>query len=165
MIIDYSKESGAWLSPCRKYRYLLWRRWNDNDMMVFVGLNPSTADATKNDATILRCIGYAKRWGFGGFFMLNAFAFRATEPAVMLREADPVGVENDDIIHKICCGDKERFSLAMWGNHGTHMGRSAKLRALLPNLHCLKLTNHGEPHHLVRLSYSLSPFKMEQVRG
>src|SRR4051812_29172166 len=75
--------SGAELSPCRRYRYELWRKWDEGEVCCFIGLNPSTADETTDDATIRKCRKYAKRWGFAGMLMLNVFAFRATNPADM----------------------------------------------------------------------------------
>jgi hypothetical protein len=71
-------ESGAEFSPCRTWRYALWRHWDwqgHANCVMFVGMNPSTADELVNDKTISNCIGFAKRWGFGGIYMLNLFAF------------------------------------------------------------------------------------------
>ena len=84
-------------SPCRRYRYTLWRAWDmfNPGYVMFIGLNPSTADEVQDDPTIRRCIGYAKEWGYGAFCMTNIFAFRATDPRVMKAQADPVGPEND----------------------------------------------------------------------
>lgn len=76
---------GAQFSQCRKYRYALWRTWDDDSHITFIGLNPSTADETEDDPTIRRCIAYAKKWEFGGINMLNLFAFRATSPGDMKR--------------------------------------------------------------------------------
>ena len=61
---------------------------------MVIGLNPSTADETTNDPTVRRCIGFSRRWGFAGLEMLNLFAFRATDPRVMLRAFNPVGARN-----------------------------------------------------------------------
>ena len=87
----------AKLSECRKYRFALWRTWDDSKPYVmFVGLNPSTADETTDDPTLTRCINYAKSWGFGGVCMANIFAYRATEPSDMKAATDPIGSENND---------------------------------------------------------------------
>jgi hypothetical protein len=96
---DGKQFSGAVFSPDQKYRYVLWREWSGHPRrLVVIGLNPSTADATKNDPTVTRCINFAKREGCGGMIMLNLFAFRATDPGVMMEAADPVGPENDKYI-------------------------------------------------------------------
>ena len=68
----------AILSPCCQYRYVLTRQWNDSEPVTWIMLNPSTADADKDDPTIRRCIGFAKAWGHGGIHVVNLFAFRAT---------------------------------------------------------------------------------------
>ena len=95
---DETQSGSAIFSSCRKYRYILWRRWavdcNANYAM-FVGLNPSTADETDDDPTIRRCIRFAKSWGYSGLCMANLFAYRATDPKDMLVATGPVGVEND----------------------------------------------------------------------
>lgn len=73
--------SGAILSDCGKYRYQLWRTWDESKPKVlFIMLNPSTADASADDPTIRRCIGFAKAWGYGGIMVGNLFALRATDP-------------------------------------------------------------------------------------
>ena len=85
------------LSPCRNYRYVLWREWDvlNPTYAMFVGLNPSTADEMADDPTIRRYIDYAKRWDYGALCMANLFAYRATAPTVMKAVSQPIGVEND----------------------------------------------------------------------
>lgn len=73
-------EKGATLSSCGVWRYQLWRRWSVAPMVCFVGLNPSTADAAIDDPTTRRCIDFAQRWGHGGLFLVNLYAYRATSP-------------------------------------------------------------------------------------
>ena len=86
----------AILSEDRKYRYVLSRIWDESKSMVMIiGLNPSTADETIDDPTIVRCIDFAKNWGYGGIYMLNLFAFRATLPKDMFSVENPIGDEND----------------------------------------------------------------------
>src|SRR5207249_5914720 len=91
------------LSPCRQYRYVLWREWDKTNAsyVLFVGLNPSTADETEDDPTIRRCMNYAKRWGYGALCMVNLFAYRATDPDAMKAHPQPVGTENDYWIRKM----------------------------------------------------------------
>ena len=68
-------ESHAELSDCKRYRYVLYRTWDKNKREVmFIGLNPSTADEINDDITIRRCISYTKQWGYGGIIMSNLFA-------------------------------------------------------------------------------------------
>ena len=149
----------AKLSDCRKYRYALWRTWDDSKPYVMiVGLNPSTADETKDDPTLTRCIKFAKYWGYGGLCMANLFAFRATEPSDMMASSDPVGLENDSWLSKL--SKDAGIVVAAWGNDGSHLGRSSAIKAMLPNLHCIKMNKSGEPAHPLYLRSSLVPTPM-----
>lgn len=139
-------KTDANLSACKKYRYTLWRTWDDSKPYVmFIGLNPSTADETKNDKTITRCIKYAEDWGYGGLCMTNLFAFRATDPSDMKKSKNPIGIENDNWIKKLA-KDAE-VVVAAWGNDGCYMERSKKVIDMIPNLMCLKINETGEPAH------------------
>lgn len=143
-------------SPCRTYRYTLWREWIGGDgYCQFVCLNPSTADEVQDDPTVRRCIAYAKAWGFGAFCMTNIFAYRATDPAVMKAQPDPIGPDNDRHLKQIA--DGAGIVVAAWGSHGEHMGRGAEVARLIPGLHCLHLTKAGHPGHPLYLKASLAP--------
>ncbi|MDO8775057.1 MAG: DUF1643 domain-containing protein [Burkholderiaceae bacterium] len=153
-------ERTATFSPCRRYRYSLWRNWSvllesGNSYAMFIGLNPSTADETLDDPTIRRCMAFAKSWGYDGLCMTNLFAFRATEPDVMLAELDPVGVGND--AHLLAMAKNAGIVIAAWGTPGTHMGRDVSVRELIPNLHYLRLTKAGHPGHPLYLPGDLMP--------
>lgn len=153
-------DKSATCSPCRRYRYTLWRRWAALEReacayAMFVGLNPSTADETNDDPTVRRCIGFAQAWGFAGLCMTNLFAYRATDPANMLAQADPVGEENDAYLRAMA--EKASIVVAAWGVHGAHRGRGAAVGKLLPQLHYLKLTKHGHPAHPLYLPKTLRP--------
>src|ERR1051326_5628436 len=89
----------ALFSPCGLFRYRLWRHWTPGmPPLVFVMLNPSTADAEKNDPTVERCERRAKAGGFGGGEVVNLFALRSTDPKALYSAADPIGPENDKVI-------------------------------------------------------------------
>ena len=86
----------AELSSCGTFRYRLQRTWNpDAPLIVFLMLNPSTADATSDDATLRACLRRALAGGFGRLTVLNLFALRATDPARLQQAADPVGPGNE----------------------------------------------------------------------
>ena len=145
-------------SPCRRYRYV----WETDvlpevgkGLCAFVGLNPSTADESGPDPTVRRCMNYAARWGYGRFVMLNLFAFRATDPRVMLAETNPVGEENDSFLFG--CGLDADLVVAAWGNHGLHRGRWEEVIMLIPGLHALKITKMGQPSHPLYLKGDLTP--------
>jgi hypothetical protein len=122
---------------------------------MFIGLNPSTADETKDDPTIRRCVAFAKAWGYGGLFMTNLFAFRATDPADMKRAADPYGWDNDHTLTSLA--RRAGIVVAAWGAHGAYQGRDRSVRLLVPNLHYLRLTKAGHPGHPLYLPANLTP--------
>lgn len=152
-------------SPCRAYRYALWREWIGGEgYAMFVGLNPSTADETSDDPTIRRCIAFSKAWGYAGLCMTNLFAYRATKPADMKAAADPVGPEND--AHLLRLASEAGVIVAAWGANGTHRGRDTQVRKLLPALHYLVLTKDGHPGHPLYLLKTLTPVPMvSNVQG
>lgn len=152
----HGKPSGADFSPCRKWRYVLWRQWGAGDRFVsFIGLNPSTADETKNDPTVTRCINYAKRWGFDGMYMLNIFAYRATDPRDMKAVPDPVGPGNDAALLEYWA--RSEITVAAWGVHGAYRDRAASVRRRIAGLHCLGITKDGNPKHPLYLKSELRP--------
>src|SRR5574343_75725 len=144
------------LSPDRAYRYTLWREWLIGDgTVMFIGLNPSTADERCNDPTIRRCISFAQAWGYRALCMTNLFALRATDPNVMLRSTDPIGPDNDK--HLLECGNDADLIVAAWGIHGTYLNRDREVRAMFPMLHCLGTTSLGQPRHPLYVKGSLLP--------
>lgn len=112
----------AYISDDGLYRYNLVRDWDpDLSSMLFVMLNPSTADASEDDPTIRRCLGFAERENCGAIEVVNLFAFRATDPKDMLAAEDPIGPENDLVIRQ-ALADSDVVVCA-WGSKGSHMGR------------------------------------------
>ncbi len=86
---------GAVISDDCLYRYKLWRIWDSQKPSVmFLMLNPSTADSNEDDPTIRRCINFAKSWGYGGLYVGNLYAFRSTDPKALKTVSDPIGPEN-----------------------------------------------------------------------
>ena len=152
--------TAAILSPCRKYRYSLTREWGTGLAVLFVGLNPSTADETNDDPTIRRCIAFAREWGYARLHMANLFAFRATEPHDMMNASDPIGPENDK--HLLTLANDSILTVAAWGVHGTYGGRHAKVRRMLLRLHYLRLTKYGHPGHPLYLPKTLRPVEWKQ---
>jgi len=166
-------ESGAIFSPCERYRYALWRQWKGPmatrpGYVAFVGLNPSTADEVENDPTVRRCINFAMRWGYGAMVMLNAFGWRATDPANMRAADDPVGDDNDFAITRFA-GSADKVVVA-WGNHGIYKGRGATVASMLwvilhdefgnSGMECFGVNECGEPKHplYLRADRPLEPY-------
>jgi hypothetical protein len=138
---------GALFDPGGRYRYRLWRRWAAGRTVAFVMLNPSTADADRDDPTIRRCAGFARAWGFGGMTVVNLFALRATDPARLRRARDPVGRDNDR--HIAAAAADASMVLVAWGVHGALDGRDRTVLALLAGRQprCLGVTRGGHPRH------------------
>jgi len=146
----------AILSEDRKYRYILSRTWDETKPTVlFIGLNPSTADENEDDPTIRRCINFAKSWGYGGLIMANLFAFRTTNPQGLYSEKNPVGSENDYYIKKFA--NKSEKIIACWGNHGCLNNRSQIVYELVDSLHCLDTNKSGEPKHPLYIRSDAKP--------
>jgi hypothetical protein len=113
--LDLREAAGATISACGQYRYDLWREWNvSQPKLAFVMLNPSTADALRNDQTIEACIRFAKRDGYGGIVVRNLFAYRTPKPSVLAKAhkagVDVVGEENDEWL----AGLKSNRDIAAW---------------------------------------------------
>lgn len=156
--------TGATFSACRKYRYTLWRIWDENaPPAMFLMLNPSTADETHNDPTVERCQRRAEMLGYGGMMVCNIFALRSTDPKALYLSDDPIGPENDAAIREgagiaslIICG---------WGAHGKYLGRGRAVHAMLTGRgykpHCLRLTKDGQPGHPLYIGYDVQPHLWE----
>lgn len=153
-----SSDSGAVFSKCRRWRYLLWRRWDATlPVANFLMLNPSTADEFKLDPSCTRARRYAERWGYGALIVTNLFGWRATDPAEMKAVRDPIGPGNDRAILR--AARDSAVVVCAWGNHGAHLERSAVVRALLykggivPRV--LRMNGSGEPAHPLYLPGNL----------
>lgn len=152
---------GATLDASGRYRYQLWRVWDElKPRVLFVMLNPSTADAAHDDPTIRKCVAYAKAWGYGSLEVVNLFAVRSTSPAMIYTHDDPKGKDNDPYILE--SGYRAHLIVAAWGAHGEHRERDRYVGALLKlhgfKLHCLKVTSKGLPNHPLYLKGDLMPF-------
>jgi hypothetical protein len=141
--------AGAIFSLCDKYRYAMWRFWGGTpeNVIAFIGLNPSTADHLVLDPTTTRLRNFAQEWGFDGFYMLNAFGYRATDPTDMLAQQDPNGLENNRYVRMYSRMSKR--TVCCWGNDGAHKKRSTELKELLhdQNLYAFRITKQNEPWH------------------
>jgi len=153
-------DSGAVFSACRRWRYLLWRRWDAaRPAANFLMLNPSTADEVKLDPSCTRARRYAERWGFGAVVITNIFAWRATDPEEMKAARDPIGRGNDRAILR--AARESALVVCAWGNHGAHLGRSEEIKNLLRKAgiapRVLRLNGSGEPAHPLYLPAKLEP--------
>jgi hypothetical protein len=150
------RNAGAVISRCHRYRYALWRYWDRSlAPVVFICLNPSTADARRDDPTLVRCMGYARAWGYGGVVTANLFAWRATDPRELRSADDPVGPRNNHWLRRLTTGMP--LVVAAWGNSGNHLDRDTYVRRKIAGLHYLRLTAKGQPAHPLYLPGSLEP--------
>lgn len=156
--------STAAISRCGRYRYELIRRWGDDPMLEFVMLNPSTADANQDDPTIRRCIGYAKRWGYGALVVRNLFAYRATKPANLVNAVVgyPEGTSIDEAafgpLNAAYLGNQiAECTIAAWGDHRRARNWFDTHRLNRPTLFCLGYTANGSPRHPLYLPKTTTP--------
>lgn len=159
----------ATFSSCEKYRYTLSRDWSDSDdkkRILFIMLNPSTADANKFDPTVKRCYTYAVKWGYNVMDVGNIYAYRATDPKDMLNAQkngiDIVGQDNDVSIQTMC--DKADRIVCAWGSHGWSKHRAIAIKNVLKcwyqhKTSCLKKCKDGSPSHPLYLKGDLLPIE------
>lgn len=170
-------EMGATFSPCERYRYRLHRILDRSlPVMVWVMLNPSTADYTKDDPTIRKCQGFARRREHGGVIILNIFAWRSTDPKVLPRIHDPIGPENDAHIDAVMreiaptaeCVLSRGTVVAAWGADPAARFRGGEVVERIRRTHqrvwFLGLTADGSPKHPLYLPYE-TPFELLPERS
>ena len=151
MILD-----SAVLSDSGAYRYRLQRVWDANrPAVLFVCLNPSTADATQDDNTSRVCMNYAKRWGFGSLLLGNLFAIRSTDPRGIRRVSDPIGPHNDWCLKKLQA--QASLVICAWGDAGAHLDRDQQVLGFLTAPHCLAKLKSGRPGHPLYKRATLNP--------
>lgn len=149
--------SRVWYSDCDQYRYGLSRVWNtDTPPLLFIMLNPSTADEHRNDPTVARCETRARSMGYGGVMIANIFAFRATRPQDLKLADAPVGALNDAVLTHWT--RQAGMTIAAWGVHGGHQNQAPKVAQTLDGpLYHLGLTKDGHPRHPLYVSFATQP--------
>lgn len=116
--------------------------------VMWIGLNPSTADEQRLDPTLRRIRAFSAAWGYSCFTMTNLFGFRATDPNDMKRASDPVGPENDATLQRVA--RESDLIIAAWGVHGAWLDRANRVMGGIlagHELHCLDLTRDQHPRH------------------
>lgn len=154
-------KKSAVVSKCRNYRYELRRIWDESKPLVlFIGLNPSTANAEIEDNTSRVCINYAKRWGYGGLLLGNLFGFRSTNQTELFKAADPVGPGNDNALTTL--QDQAALVVCAWSASGRYLSRDSAVLAKLRDPHCLVRLKSGAPGHPLYKSADLQPVRYER---
>lgn len=164
----------AVLSACLEYRYRLSRVVSAKPRTAcFIMLNPSTADAHKDDNTIRRCMSFARSWDCGTLVVVNLFAYRSTDPYGLLRVADPIGPKNMDYLLGAACNAHVSGGpvVCAWGAHGSLRGQDRavldRLRSLEIPAQCLGITAEGFPKHPLYLANDtgLTPYSGRPLKG
>ena len=152
-------EKSAVISECGLYRYELRRVWDaDKPWVLFICLNPSTADHEAEDNTSRVCINYAKRWGYGGLVIANLFAYRSTLPEGLYKVDDPVGPENDAYLKLLSAKAKE--TVCAWSNYGGYKDRDLEVLSFVKSPKCLTILKSGRPGHPLYKSKELKPIPL-----
>jgi len=157
-----NSSGGAIVSKCNTYRYALWRETGGSMAPVmFIMLNPSTADAERDDPTIRRCIGFARDWGHSHLIVVNLFAYRSTDPKKLTDVKDPVGPMNDEYIRHY--RGKCSALIAAWGTLGGLHGRDKWVAGIVNTdwlpLWALGFTKHGHPKHPLYVRRDIKPVR------
>lgn len=172
-LFDTEEGNTAWISADERYRFDLTRRWGRSERLAtFVMLNPSTADASQDDPTIRRCIGFAKSWGCHGLRVVNLYAYRATQPRDLWLADDPVGYENHAMVEYAIrtATALDAPLVAAWGAHARPKRVAEVLayaRSVGAQFTALKVTKAGAPGHplYIRADAALSPWPSPDPRA
>lgn len=154
------RESRARFSDCGLYRYELLRVWEpEGERILWVMLNPSTADGRRNDPTITRCETFSRDWGYGSLEVCNLFAWRSTDPKGLKGIADPIGPLNDAAL--LYAVDRAARVMVAWGNDGKLLARNLIVSDFLKphrdKVFCLGRNKDGNPKHPLYLAGSVEP--------
>jgi hypothetical protein len=157
-VINVYNPTGAIFSPDGKYRYALWRVWDQKrDLLLFIGLNPSTATATTEDPTVTRCIARAKKQGFGGLLVGNLYALVSSDPGVLRNGIDVIGETTDYYLAIMIT--MARAVLCGWGSFPAAKKRSGEVLDMIAFPYCLGTNRDGQPKHPLYISYNTPMIK------
>ena len=165
-------DGAAAFSPCGRYRWWLRRSWDPaRPPLLFLGLNPSRAGAERDDPTLRRLQGFARRWGYGSLEVLNLFARISASPALLRRSHDPVGADNDHWLRQRLQQVPAALWLG-WGNGGHWRDRDQQVLALIADsapagrpLLALALTASGQPRHPLYAPAAAQPLQLQHPGG
>lgn len=166
------ENNGAHFSECRKYRFALWRIWDrTKPAVMFIGLNPSTANEASDDPTIRRVISFARKWGHGGVYMMNCFPFVSADPSVL--RANVLRAFHEPLIAGYYTGNHIRMReigglcsriVFAWGSFPLvrEFRRDAELAETFPDAQALVMNANGSPRHPLYVPGDVVPVKYDQ---
>lgn len=150
-------DTGAIFSECKKYRYVLWRIWDKSKpYIMFIGLNPSTANEHKNDPTLTRVIRFANDWGYGGVYMMNLFSFVTAYPKELQFDED--SVERNNRWLKVISVKCDRIIFA-WGSFKEAEQRAKYILERFKGF-ALEINQDGSPKHPLYVKCNVESIKM-----
>lgn len=152
--IEAKETSGAIFDYKRQHRYWLWRFDKmEGRYIQYIGLNPSTANETKNDPTITKLAMFTKTLGFDGFYMTNLFTYITPYPEQLeWRQDEPYR----DVLRDI--RQKCKTVVVCWGNFQTH-GRDRQVTSMFPDALCFGKNQNGSPKHPLYLRHDTKLIK------
>ncbi len=161
----YWGESGGRYSADRLYRWSYEQTIGEGQTTIcWIGLNPGTGDREgRYRPTLQRMVDRSIAMGMGSIVLVNLFAWRATKPADLRRQAaakvDVIGDECDAAIRQAAV--RSELVVAAWGNHGGLLGRDRQVVSMVRRLKCVGTTMKGAPRHplYVRSDQPLEPYE------
>ena len=145
-------------SECRSYRWILKRELlSGKKTIVFIGLNPSRANATINDRTLVRIINFCSRWNYKNIYIINLFGLISKSPIQLSKSNDPIGKNNDLITLKLLGFWKEDSNCDLWlgwGDKGQLKGRDRKVLKLIKDFSNLKSNENNYSKRVLSLGLS-----------
>jgi len=156
---------GAQFSPCRAFRYHLWRTWSPlRPPLLFILLNPSTADEERDDPTVRRCVHFARAFARGGVEIVNLYAYRARDPRLLRGAGYLIGEGNDIVIARRLRAHAGLPVVCGWGAHARGLERAAHVLGMIresgARAFALACTDDGVPRHPSRLRGDCSLFPL-----
>jgi hypothetical protein len=140
------------LSPDGKYSYFYSYSWDSTkENLLWICINPSIVVPERRNATVRRIVDFTFRWNYGGFAIVNLFAYRTTSPQKLLKIKDPIGPDNDSWIDEYL--KKYENVVCAWGNHGSHLGRGEEILKRVSNAKCFGYTKSKNPLHPLRIPH------------
>jgi hypothetical protein len=147
-MVMISQFQGSVMDQERRYRFLLWRFWDERPRVLFVLLNPSTGNEMTNDPTIVRLCDFSERWGYGGFYLCNLYPQVTPDPKQLLPETRNHGANTPAIQMALkltvltVCGWGDGIRRIPDGDH-----RAYAVYDMLESPMCFGLTKSGNPKH------------------
>jgi hypothetical protein len=150
---------GAIISDCKKYRYALWRIWDfTKPRILFIGLNPSIANADIDDPTVRRLIAYVSGWGFGGFYICNLFAHISKDPVILKSLSNPIEEygSGNNLKYLKLYSEYSKKVVFIWGTGGKLNNRQKEIINLFPKAYCFGVNKDNTPKHPLYLKKDLT---------